>query len=113
MPRAVAGHQPGARPANWRDFRDCGIMIFGKAPRKGSRFCAACIQLAPGNPSQLVKSFQARSSVWLERYLDTVEVNGSSPFGPTNIFNNLRWHPFRFPRFGDVFGDIGPGCGPI
>jgi len=25
----------------------------------------------------------------------------------------LRWHPFRFPRFGDVFGDIGPGCGPI
>ena len=30
-----------------------------------------------------VLSFQARSSVWLERYLDTVEVNGSSPFGPT------------------------------
>ncbi len=37
----------------------------------------------------MVKSFQARSSVWLERYLDTVEVNGSSPFGPTKI-NNLQ-----------------------
>jgi hypothetical protein len=26
---------------------------------------------------------QARSSVWLERYLDTVEVSGSSPLAPT------------------------------
>ncbi len=39
-----------------------------------------------------LKSLQARSSVWLERYLDTVEVNGSSPFGPTNVFNHLRRH---------------------
>jgi hypothetical protein len=30
--------------------------------------------------------FQARSSVWLERYLDTVEVSGSSPLGPTISF---------------------------
>ncbi len=27
---------------------------------------------------------QARSSDWLERYLDTVEVSGSSPLGPTS-----------------------------
>ena len=37
----------------------------------------------PSAECELAKSFQARSSVWLERYLDTVEVNGSSPFGPT------------------------------
>ena len=38
---------------------------------------------APSSERQLAKSFQARSSVWLERYLDTVEVSGSSPLGPT------------------------------
>src|SRR6185436_7673341 len=27
---------------------------------------------------------QARSSAWLERYVDIVEVSGSSPLGPTN-----------------------------
>ena len=32
---------------------------------------------------------QARSSARLERYLDTVEVWGSSPHGPTIAFNNL------------------------
>ena len=32
---------------------------------------------------------QARSSVWLERFLDTEEVDGSSPFGPTIFVNNL------------------------
>src|SRR5262252_8396332 len=35
---------------------------------------------------------QARSSVWLERFLDTEEVDGSSPFGPTIVFNHLRNH---------------------
>jgi hypothetical protein len=30
---------------------------------------------------------QARSSVGLERFLDTEEVDGSNPFGPTIIFN--------------------------
>jgi hypothetical protein len=32
---------------------------------------------------------QARSSARLERYLDTVEVWGSSPHGPTIYFNKL------------------------
>ena len=31
------------------------------------------------------KSKQARSSVGLERFLDTEEVDGSNPFGPTII----------------------------
>ena len=40
--------------------------------------------------SELIGSvLQARSSARLERYLDTVEVWGSSPHGPTNAFNNL------------------------
>ena len=37
---------------------------------------------------------QARSSVWLERFLDTEEVDGSSPFGPTNI----RLYEEQVPR---------------
>ena len=37
-----------------------------------------------------IKTRQARSSVWLERYLDTVEVSGSSPLGPT------MYRPLRF-----------------
>jgi hypothetical protein len=35
-------------------------------------------------------SLQARSSVWLERFLDTEEVDGSSPFGPTIIFIGIK-----------------------
>ena len=35
-------------------------------------------------------ALQARSSVWLERFLDTEEVDGSSPFGPTTLHTNLR-----------------------
>ncbi len=31
----------------------------------------------------IIAPLQARSSVWLERYLDTVEVSGSSPLAPT------------------------------
>ena len=36
-----------------------------------------------------LRILQARSSVWLERFLDTEEVDGSSPFGPT-IFQSRQ-----------------------
>ena len=32
---------------------------------------------------------------WLERFLDTEEVDGSSPFGPTNVCNDFRSCLFR------------------
>ena len=46
---------------------------------------------------------QARSSVWLERFLDTEEVDGSSPFGPTtqNGTNQLRAQEARFRHPGN------------
>ena len=77
--------------------------------RKKGRFCGrATPSSAPSAEHQLAKSFQARSSVWLERYLDTVEVNGSSPFGPTICFNNLPRYRGHFTLLCDVFCDIGP-----
>jgi hypothetical protein len=48
------------------------------------------LNLEPQSAKETDSEGQARSSVWLERYLDTVEVNGSSPFGPTNVFLQLR-----------------------
>ena len=38
----------------------------------------------------LASQFRPVAQFWLERYLDTVEVSGSSPDGPTIRFNHLR-----------------------
>jgi hypothetical protein len=65
----------------------------------------------PRGGCQLAKSLQARSSARLERYLDTVEADGSSPSGPTKSMTNFRRHGLRFAIFTgfcDVFCDIGP-----
>ena len=37
----------------------------------------------------LASQFRPVAQFWLERYLDTVEVSGSSPDGPTSIVNHL------------------------
>ena len=72
-----------------------GIYRHGlaRAPAKRSsrgRFWGNGIpKSVPSAGCQLVKSLQARSSARLERYLDTVEVWGSSPHGPTIFFNKL------------------------
>ena len=49
---------------------------------------------------------QARSSVGLERFLDTEEVDGSNPFGPTIVFKQFRGCALL--RFGvcDVVCDV-------
>src|SRR5262245_30021175 len=39
--------------------------------------------LPPLAAGRIAASIQARSSAWLERYVDIVEVSGSSPLGPT------------------------------
>ena len=38
----------------------------------------------------LASQFRPVAQFWLERYLDTVEVSGSSPLGPTIIIKALR-----------------------
>ena len=38
----------------------------------------------------LASQFRPVAQFWLERYLDTVEVSGSSPDGPTIVLNHLR-----------------------
>ena len=46
--------------------------------------------IAPGVRSLNGRFQQARSSVGLERFLDTEEVDGSNPFGPTILFAAVR-----------------------
>jgi Phage integrase family len=70
--REVAG-LPGLRYHDLRHIASQKLLFSASCEPNGQ----------PVARSHEEKSFQARSSVWLERYLDTVEVNGSSPFGPT------------------------------
>jgi hypothetical protein len=68
-----------------------------------------CVRLENSQLIDLVA--EARSSVWLERYLDTVEVNGSSPFGPTMPFNNLpSFRGFGIPHNSRKCVSLLPDC---
>jgi hypothetical protein len=49
-----------------------------------AKHCRNC--LLPARIDCTVALVQARSSVGLERFLDTEEVDGSNPFGPTIVF---------------------------
>jgi hypothetical protein len=50
--------------------------------------CQALLHSDAASTMKALRISQARSSVWLERFLDTEEVDGSSPFGPTIIYFN-------------------------
>ena len=45
----------------------------------------------------LASQFRPVAQFWLERYLDTVEVSGSSPDGPTT--SPFFFNDFRDPHF--------------
>ena len=71
--RAILGKWPTTGQSGVGQSRDRALTGCGKWVTLGKVFYSVT---------------QARSSARLERFLDTEEVDGSSPFGPTIFVNN-------------------------